>query len=285
MDITASRKFGSTFAEIVLLPALPDCFIRSVEACLTAGIDPYSLVHRPLEHFSGPNQPIEATQILFDEAEAVRKDKIDRLVKERAGFVELDEQGKFKSAFGLPGRNAAGSKVADEKANEMVEREQKRLTMLKERQSKELEQVQNYEKTRLKIMLENEEAINKEKQKEEEERQRRKMREKEWGEKQREKELLKLKEEEELEKEQRRRDQVAYQKEMEELEKQQLEEKERRKLAYQRDQEAKMKAAAARAETERLLREQQEAVEKRRGEMDRKDAERRKVGRRRLPSP
>lgn len=250
---------------------------RSVEAALTAGIDPYTLVHRPVEFFARPGQPQEITQLIYEEAEQVRRDKLDRLVRERARMVELDEQGRFKATFtGAKGSASRGANF-DEKENEMVEKEAKRLAMLKERQQKELEQVRKYEETRLKIMLENEEALKREKHKGHEETLRQKQRDREWGEKQRVTELKKLQEEQELEKEQRRRDQIAYQKELEDLERQAKEEAVRRKLAYQRDQEAKIKAAAAKAETERLLREQQEAVERRRQEMDRKDAERRKV--------
>eukprot|EP00951_Prasinocladus_malaysianus_P000005 scaffold39_cov42-Prasinocladus_malaysianus.AAC.1 len=145
--------------------------------------------------FVQPGLPAEAVQLMFEEAEAGRKDKVERLVRERARFVEQDEQGKFKSTFAA--KKVSGRLgVEDEKASEMVEKEAKRLAMLKERQQKELEQVQTYEQTRLRIMLENEAALKAQEQKEAEEKERRKLREAEWQKMQREKEVKKAQEEE-----------------------------------------------------------------------------------------
>mmetsp|Transcript_16025 Transcript_16025/g.41621 ORF Transcript_16025/g.41621 Transcript_16025/m.41621 type:complete len:275 (+) Transcript_16025:157-981(+) len=189
---------------------------RSVESCLRCGTDPYTLVHRPLDTFIKAGHHPEAAQLMFDESEAIRKEKIDRLVKERATLVELDEQGRFKPAFGAARKAAAARNGDDDRGSEMVEKEAKRLAMLKERQQRELEQQKTYEQTMLQRQMANQEALQKEQEKEAEERRKRQEREREWQAAQRERELKKAEEEELQAKEQRRLDQIKYEREIQE---------------------------------------------------------------------
>eukprot|EP00887_Chlorella_sp_A99_P000402 scaffold13.g402.t1 len=247
---------------------------RSIDACLRLGIDPNSLAHLPLEHFLRKVGDPTLAQLEFEHHEEARKERLRQLIAERR---KLEEESGLRTRGARPGTAAAATARGGSPrhaALDMVEREAKRLEVMRRRQEKELGQLISYELMRKEMQEKAEAKVRMMEQRAEEQRRAKKAHDEEWQRQQHEREIQRKREEEALERELKIKDSERYKREMEQLQREEEEEKQRRKLAYEREQERLAKAEQARLETERILREQQEEVERRKALMEKRDAER-----------
>ena len=51
---------------------------RSLEACLTLGIDPKELIYRPLEYFASPSLTEKLQKMKFEKFESLRQDRLKK---------------------------------------------------------------------------------------------------------------------------------------------------------------------------------------------------------------
>lgn len=95
---------GATAA--ACMPSSP----RSVEACMRTGIDPASLLRRPLEHFLRSERSPELAQLAFQHEEGIRQERLKALVEERRRLEEAARVGSSKvdgMGGGMPSRDEA----------------------------------------------------------------------------------------------------------------------------------------------------------------------------------
>ncbi|CAL8467586.1 g7124 [Coccomyxa elongata] len=167
---------------------------RSVEACLRLGIEPSELHYMPLEVFAHQFGDKEFAQIAYSHHERVRQGRLEALVEERKVITSTDEQANEKAG--------KGAKKGEVESAEMVEREAKRLQVLKRRQEREMGQLVQFELMRKDMQAGCHQQTDKAETKlaslearSEEQRRARAQAEAEWRQQQRERELKRAQEE------------------------------------------------------------------------------------------
>ncbi|KAK9817058.1 hypothetical protein WJX72_008938 [[Myrmecia] bisecta] len=248
---------------------------RSVEACLRLGLEPAELRYRSLESFQKENQLEELAQLAFKHCETIRQERLQSLLEERKHVIEEEERngGKNKLA-GMAGGGGGHKHNPREVTGDMVEKEAKRLEVMKRRQERELGQMVAYEVMRKEMQDRAEAKLRQMEARTEEQKRAKAAADEEWRKQQRERELQRLKDEEEREKEVKAIEAARYEKEIKLAQQEAEEEKKRRKQAYLREQERFEKAEQARRETDRILKEQQMEVDRKKADMVRRDVER-----------
>ncbi len=122
-----------------LVPTTP----LSLEAFLRLGIKPGALVYRPYEHFLRRRHDPELAKLEYDHAEGVRQEKLDRLMQERQRLESEKARCDAEARGTGAGRRASGNTD-----REMVQREARRLDVIRRRLQKELDQALTHERTR-----------------------------------------------------------------------------------------------------------------------------------------
>lgn len=248
---------------------------RSVEACLRLGVEPSELRHVPMEWFLHVEHgDHELADIAYKHCETIRTERLAALVEERKHVIEEEEHGggKKDAAGAHPGGKAAHLENAD-----MVEKEAKRLEVMKRRQEREMQQMVAYEVMRKELQDKAKAKLRVLEERAEEQRRQKAAADEEWRRQQRERELQRAKDDEEREAEIKTIEAARYTREMEQARREAAEEKLRRKQAYLKEQERIQKSEQARRETERILWEQQQEVDRKKAEMQRRDVEREKI--------
>ena len=103
---------------------------RSTEAFLRSGLDPEDLVYKPLSHFKAKTNDEELAQLAFDFFEKGRQQRLEDLRTARQSLI--DDGWKPGDTIGAPGANQNG-KANESNTEDMVERERKRLEVLRTR--------------------------------------------------------------------------------------------------------------------------------------------------------
>eukprot|EP00892_Ulva_mutabilis_P002008 jgi/Ulvmu1/11808/UM080_0019.1 len=240
---------------------------RSVEALLRSGIDPEDLVHKPLSFFKGRTGDVELAQGSYEFFEEGRQKRIEEVKTLRQTLI--DDGWTAGAAAAGPSKTSDDSGAAD-----LVERERKRLEVLRNRQQRELDQLVEYEVKRAQIHAKAEAKLAKQEARAKELFEAKQAKEKAWREALRNQELKRLAAEKEEEEKIKIADKERFQREQEFLAKEKQKESEARAEAYRKEQERIAKAEAARQETERILEAQQKLVEARKRDMAARDAER-----------
>lgn len=101
---------------------------RTVEAFLRSGVDPEDLVYKPLSYFKDKTGDTELAKIAFDFFEESRIHRLDELRQTRQALI--DDGWKPGDVFTAAG---AHSSSKTEGTEDLVERERKRLEVLRNR--------------------------------------------------------------------------------------------------------------------------------------------------------
>ncbi|KAL6766789.1 FAP56 [Auxenochlorella protothecoides x Auxenochlorella symbiontica] len=271
----ADRAMDSSFRGR-LVPTSP----RSIDACLRLGIDPASLRHIPLEAYAKWERDPELARLAYDSEESLRQTRVKNLLEERA---RLEEQGlsgqrraKGPSQPGSPGPGggALGQGVGQDATMDMVEREAKRLEVLRRRQERELQQMVAHEVARREQEQKAKAKIEALERRTEEQRKAREAAAEEWSRQQRDRALAKKQEEAEKERQDREQEAARHAREAATAAAEEEEAFKRRQMGYQKELERLAKANAARAETDRILAEQEAAIAARREAIQQREAQR-----------
>ncbi|RMZ54741.1 hypothetical protein APUTEX25_003119 [Auxenochlorella protothecoides] len=287
----ADRAMDSSFRGR-LVPTSP----RSIDACLRLGIDPASLRHIPLEAYAKWERDPELARLAYDSEESLRQarmtvygseaegrdpvTRVKNLLEERA---RLEEQGlsgqrraKGPSQPGSPGPGggALGQGVGQDATMDMVEREAKRLEVLRRRQERELQQMVAHEVARREQEQKAKAKIEALERRTEEQRKAREAAAEEWSRQQRDRALAKKQEEAEKERQDREQEAARHAREAAAAAAEEEEAFKRRQMGYQKELERLAKANAARAETDRILAEQEAAIAARREAIQQREAHR-----------
>ncbi|KAL6767986.1 FAP56 [Auxenochlorella protothecoides x Auxenochlorella symbiontica] len=271
----ADRAMDSSFRGR-LVPTSP----RSIDACLRLGIDPASLRHIPLEAYAKWERDPELARLAYDSEESLRQTRVKNLLEERA---RLEEQGlsgqrraKGPSQPGSPGPGggALGQGVGQDATMDMVEREAKRLEVLRRRQERELQQMVAHEVARREQEQKAKAKIEALERRTEEQRKAREAAAEEWSRQQRDRALAKKQEEAEKERQDREQEAARHAREAAAAAAEEEEAFKRRQMGYQKELERLAKANAARAETDRILAEQEAAIAARREAIQQREAQR-----------
>ncbi|KAK9909851.1 hypothetical protein WJX75_008397 [Coccomyxa subellipsoidea] len=239
---------------------------RSVEACLRLGIEPCELHFMPPDVFMEEFGDKELAQIAYSHHERIRQERLEALMTERKKISGRDEEANDKAA--------KGGRKGEAESGDMVEREAKRLEVLKRRQEREMGQLVQSQLMRKTLQDKAEAKVAALEARSEEQRKERAQAEAEWRRQQRDRELKRAQEEIEREKEVKAMEVARYARELEEAQREAAAEKQRRKDAYAAEQERRAKAEEARAETERILAQQAADLAAKKADMERRDAER-----------
>lgn len=127
--------------DVSLLPTSP----KSVAACLRLGIDPSTLRYIPYERFFNKYRRHDLAKVAFEHYESSRLKKFAALEEERTA-IGKEEGGGFIGHDGAKKQKAGLEGKKDSHA--LIEREMKRLEVLRRRQQRDLEQIQTFEQTR-----------------------------------------------------------------------------------------------------------------------------------------
>ncbi|CAL5222381.1 g4737 [Coccomyxa viridis] len=240
---------------------------RSVEACLRLGVEPSELHFMPLDIFLARFRERDLADIAYNHHETVRQERLAALLEERKKMGEVIQQSGSRPT------TKGGHKEGAE-GGEMVEKEAKRLEVLKRRQERELNQLVHYELMRKALQDKAEAKLAAMEARAEEQRRARAKADAEWRQQQRERELKRAEEERQREKEVKALEAARYAQEQKEAHREAMEERARRRQAHQHEQERRAKAEEARAEAERVLSQQAAELERKKAEMVAREAER-----------
>ena len=213
---------------------------RSLEACLTLGIDPKELIYRPVEFFASQGLAESLQKMKYEKFESIRQDRLKKLSAERAKITSSDVNKTWSSP------NASANEFLDSlQSSDMIEREKKRLEVVQRRQQKELEQLLNYEKRRQELKEQAEKKMKEQERRMLAQKAMREKRETEWQVAMRERELQRAKEEARLEAEAKALASQKYREEVAANAREQEREKRRQYEAHLREQERIAKAEKA----------------------------------------
>lgn len=126
MAEVAERCSDAKAAGANIRPSSP----RSTEAFLRSGFDPDDLVYKPLSYFKAKTNDEELAQLAFDFFEKGRQQRLEDLRTMRQSLI--DDGWKPGDTIGAAGATQAG-KASEGNTEDMVERERKRLEVLRTR--------------------------------------------------------------------------------------------------------------------------------------------------------
>ena len=255
-----------------LLPTSP----RSVEACLRLGIDPASLRHIPLSAYQRWEGDAALAQLAYSAEEELRLRRLRNLLEERG---RLEEEG---GAVGPRGRGGAASPAATlvgEAADAagtsaMIEREAKRLEVLRRRQERELAQLVAHELARKERQTSAQAKIAALEERAEAQRAAQREQAAAWGRAQRERALERQRQEQEKEREAQALEAARRAREEEQAAAEAEEAARRREAAHRKELARQAKAAAAKEEIKRTLARQEAEINARRERMAQREAQR-----------
>mmetsp|Transcript_36136 Transcript_36136/g.80419 ORF Transcript_36136/g.80419 Transcript_36136/m.80419 type:complete len:530 (-) Transcript_36136:827-2416(-) len=254
--------------ETALIPSSP----RSVEACFRLGIDPIELQFHPIQWYTRPGEDEDIARIRYEKNEHVRQERLRSLIDTRKMLI--DENWAPGDA-GRPGTSRGLNRSdSQNETSAMVEKERKRLEVLKRRQERDLQQMVAYEISRKELLDKQQKKVDELDKRAQQLVRMKQENDAAWAARQREFELQKMREEKELEREAKRMAEERYRREKEMQMREREEERRRKKEAYVKEMERRAKADEARKETEAILAMQAEEVRQRKLEMEKRDQER-----------
>lgn len=126
-----------------LFPTSP----RSVAACLRLGIDPSALRYIPYERFFNKYRRHDLAKVAFEHYESSRSKKFAALEEERSAVGQEEGGTPMVGCDGMREPKVGLGWKTD--SHGLIEREMKRLEVLRRRQERDMGQIKKFEQTRL----------------------------------------------------------------------------------------------------------------------------------------